>query len=94
MARYEKPDVAVLSSKGQVVIPQAIRRKLNIGAKTKLIVYSYRDAVIMKKLGVPDVVKELQEIYKKVDTKIAKYGELTNEEIEAVIQRHRARPSR
>lgn len=93
MARYEKPDVAVLSSKGQVVIPQAIRRKLGIGAKTKLIVYGYRDAVIMKKLEVPDVVKELQEIYKKVDAKIAKYGELTNEEIEAVIQRHRARPS-
>ncbi len=93
MARYEKPDVAVLSSKGQVVIPQAIRRKLGIGTKTKLIVYGYRDTVIMKKLGVPDVVKELQGIYKKVDAKIAKYGELTNEEIEAVIQRHRARLS-
>lgn len=36
----------------------------------------------MKKLEVPDVVKELQKIYKKVDTKIAKYGELTNEEID------------
>ena len=93
MARYEKPDVAVLSSKGQVVIPQSIRRKLGIGAKTKLIIYSYRDAVIMKKLEVPDVVKELQEIYKKVDAKIAKYGELTNEEIEAVIRKHRARSS-
>jgi AbrB family looped-hinge helix DNA binding protein len=93
VARYEKPNVAVLSTKGQVVIPQAIRRKLGIRAKTKLIVYGYRDAVIMKKLEVPDVVKKLQEIYKKVDAKIAKYGELTNEEIEAIIRRHRARSS-
>ena len=91
MKRYEKPDVAVLSSKGQIVIPKAIRRKLGIGPKTKLIVYGYQDAVIMKKLEMPNIVKELEGIYKRVDSKIAKYGELTDKEIEAIIQQHRAR---
>jgi AbrB family looped-hinge helix DNA binding protein len=91
MTRYEKPDVTVVSEKGQVVIPQTIRKKLGIGPKTKLLVYGYQDAVIMKKLEVPDVTKELEEIYRRVDARIAKYGELTNEEINEVIQDYRRR---
>ncbi|MEM1570243.1 MAG: AbrB/MazE/SpoVT family DNA-binding domain-containing protein [Candidatus Bathyarchaeia archaeon] len=89
MARYEKPDITVVSSKGQVVIPQGIREKLGIGPKTKLLVYSYQDVVILKKLEMPDVAKELEEIYKKVDARIAKYGELTCEEVDEVIQEYR-----
>jgi len=91
MTRYEKPDVTVVSEKGQVVIPQTIRAKLGIGPKTKLLVYGYQDAVIMKKLEIPDVTKELEEIYRKVDARIAKYGELANEEINEVIQDYRRR---
>jgi hydroxymethylpyrimidine/phosphomethylpyrimidine kinase len=45
----------------------------------------------MKKLEVPDVTKELEEIYRRVDARIAKYGELTNEEINEVIQDYRRR---
>jgi AbrB family looped-hinge helix DNA binding protein len=76
----------VVSDKGQVVIPQSIRKKLGIVPKTKLLVYGYEDAVIMKKLNVPDVAKELEALYKRVDKRIAEYGELTNEEINQVIQ--------
>ena len=53
----EKADVVVVSSKGQVVIPQDIRQKLRIGAKSKLLVYQYEDALIMKKLEVEGVEK-------------------------------------
>ena len=94
MARQEKLDVAVLSSKGQVVIPQAIREKLGIGPKTKLLVYGYQGAVIMKKLEIPDAAKELRGIFDRVDARIAKYGELTDEEIDGIIQRRRAKTSR
>ncbi|MFN4133534.1 MAG: AbrB/MazE/SpoVT family DNA-binding domain-containing protein [Candidatus Hadarchaeales archaeon] len=94
MVRYEKPDVTVVSSKGQVVIPKSIRKKLGIGAKTKFLVYSYRDAVIMKKLEIPDVARELRRIFKKVDTKIARYGELSDEEIDSIIQKHRTKISK
>jgi AbrB family looped-hinge helix DNA binding protein len=76
----------VVSDKGQVVIPQSIRKKLGIVPRTKLLVYGYEDAVIMKKLNVPDVAKELEALYKRVDKRIAEYGELTNEEINQVIQ--------
>jgi AbrB family looped-hinge helix DNA binding protein len=87
----EKADITVVSEKGQVVIPQTIRKKLGIGPKTKLLIYGYQDAVIMKKLEVPDVTKELQALYKRIDKKIAKYGELANEEINEVIQNYRAK---
>ena len=91
MARREKPDVTVVSGKGQVVIPQTIRKKLGLEPKTKLLVYDCQDAVILKKLEVPDIAKELEAMYKRIDKRIAKYGELTNEEINEVIQDYRRR---
>jgi len=89
MARNEKPDITVVSGKGQVVIPQAIREKLGMGPKTKLLVYGYRDAVILKKVEMPDIARQLQAMYRRIDRRIAKYGELTQEEVEEEIQRYR-----
>ncbi|MBO3840156.1 MAG: AbrB/MazE/SpoVT family DNA-binding domain-containing protein [Thermoproteota archaeon] len=90
----EKLDVIVVSSKGQVVIPQEIREKLGINPKTKLLVYGYRDAVILKKMETPNVAKKLREMYKRIDKRIAKYGELTQEEIEEEIQKYRSEKTR
>ena len=89
MSQNEKADVTVVSEKGQVVIPQNIRKKLGIGPKTKLLIYGYQDAVIMKKLEVPDITKELEAIYKRIDKKIVKHGELTQDQVEAEIQQYR-----
>lgn len=85
----EEADVTVVSGKGQVVIPQAIREKLGIGPKTKLLVYGYDDAVIMKKMEIPDVIKDLKRIYRKVDKKVKKYGPLSDEEINQIVQQSR-----
>ena len=89
MAQNEKADVTVVSEKGQVVIPQTIRKKLGIGPKTKLLVYGYQDAVIMKKLEVPDMTKELEAMYKRIDKRTAKHGEPTQDEVEAEIKQYR-----
>jgi len=89
MAKREKPDVTVVSGKGQVVIPQTIRKKLEWEPKTKLLVYKCQDSVILKKLEVPDIEKELQAMYKRIDKRIAKYGALTQEEIDEIIHEHR-----
>jgi len=89
MTEHEEPDVVVVSSKGQVVIPQAIREKLSIGPKTKLLVYGYDDGLILKKIKVPDSAKELKELYEKIDARIARHGELSEKEINEIIQKHR-----
>ena len=94
MTAREKPDTTVVSGKGQVVIPQAIREKLGIGPKTKLLVYGYRGAVIMKKLEIPDVTKELEELYRRADARIAKYGELTDRTIDEIIHEYRKRKAK
>jgi AbrB family looped-hinge helix DNA binding protein len=89
MTTTEKPDVVVVSSKGQVVIPQGIRKKLGINPESKLLVYRYQDAVIMKKIKIPDRVRELERLYKKIDAKIPVYGELSDEEINAIVREYR-----
>ncbi|MFY3740076.1 MAG: AbrB family looped-hinge helix DNA binding protein [Candidatus Nitrosomirales archaeon] len=89
MANYEEADVTVVSGKGQVVIPQSLRVKLGIKPKTKLLVYGYQNAVIMKKMEIPDVVKDLERLYRRVDRKVKKYGSLSDEEIDEIIQESR-----
>ncbi|MGH9910733.1 MAG: AbrB/MazE/SpoVT family DNA-binding domain-containing protein, partial [Nitrososphaerales archaeon] len=78
-------------AKGQVVIPQSIREKLGIKPKTRMVVYGYEGAVILKKMEIPDVVKDLQELYRRIDTKIAKYGELSEEDIDEIIHKYRGK---
>lgn len=89
MPRDERPDVIVVSSKGQVVIPQSLREKLRIKPGSKLLVYGYNDALIMKKFEIPDVRRKLEALFKRIDRRIAKYGELSEEEIDEEIRRYR-----
>jgi len=84
----EEPEITIVSEKGQVVIPKAIRERMKI-AKMKLLVYCYGDTLILKKLEIPDVEKKLEALYRRIDRKIAKYGELSEEEIDEEIQRYR-----
>ncbi len=83
----EETYTTVVSDKGQVVIPQAIREKQGLKPKTILQVTEYKDTVILKKLEVPDFKKQLREIYKEVDEKITEFGEISQEEIlQAIAQ--------
>ena len=93
MAKYEKLDVTVVSAKGQVVIPQSVRQKLGIRPKTRLLVYGYDDAVIMRKMKIPNVVEELKALYKRIQPRLARYGELSEAEIEEIVQTHRKQRS-
>lgn len=89
MTASEEADVTVVSSKGQIVIPQSIRKRMGIGPKTKLLVYSYDDAVIIKKLDVPDVLKDLERIYRNVDGKARKLGILSDQDVSDIVQQSR-----
>ena len=71
----EEPQVTTISEKGQVVIPQAIRKELKIKPRTKFLVYGKGDTVIMKRLKLPDVKKEWDEIFTIMDRKNLKISE-------------------
>jgi AbrB family looped-hinge helix DNA binding protein len=89
MAQNEKAELTILSEKGQVVIPAKIRSKMGLKPKTKFLVYECNDSVILKKIEEPDLSKELEAMYKRVDERIAKYGELSYDEINDIIHKHR-----
>ena len=85
----ESADVVVVSSKGQVVIPQNLRKRLGIGAKTKLLVYPYSDSLIMKRLDVEDATKELRSILKTIDSRRKDEEKVTEEQIQGLVQKYR-----
>ncbi len=66
-----------------------MRFKLGIGAKSKLLVYPFEDTLIMKKLDTKNVEKQLEQMYKRIDARRAKYGGLTEEEIQEEIEKYR-----
>jgi AbrB family looped-hinge helix DNA binding protein len=94
MAQNEKADLTILSEKGQVVIPAKIRLRMGLKPKTKFLVYACNDSVILKKFEEPDYSKELEAICKRVDERNAKYGELSNDEINQIIHEYRQKKKR
>jgi AbrB family looped-hinge helix DNA binding protein len=69
MANAEEPEVTTISEKGQVVIPQSIRKELGLKPKNKFLVYGKGDTIIMKKLELPNMQKEWDDIFKLMDKK-------------------------
>ena len=89
MGQNEKAELTILSEKGQVVIPSKIRSRMGLKPKTKFLVYECEDSVILKKYVEPDFSKEIEAMYKRVDERISKYGEITQGDIEEEIQKYR-----
>ncbi len=86
----QEPEVTTISEKGQVVIPQSLRKELGIKPKTKFLVFGRGDTVIMKRLVLPDVKKEWEAIFKIMDSKGLKLSEKEiQEEIRAARKERR-----
>jgi AbrB family looped-hinge helix DNA binding protein len=79
-------EITVMGEKGQVVIPKEVRDRLKLQPKTKFLVLGYNDTVILKKLELPDLRKEWEEIFKIMDKK--KLG-LTEEDVKKEIETYR-----
>jgi len=84
-------EITVIGERGQVVIPKGVRTKLGLKPKTKLLVVRRGDAVIMRKLDLEQERRELEALLKRVDRRIEKYGEMTEEEIDQIIHDYRAK---
>ena len=63
----EEPEIAIVGTKGQIVIPQRLRKELKITSKTKLIIYRKGDKLVVSKLEVPPLGEELKDLFSEVD---------------------------
>ena len=78
----EEPEVTTISEKGQVVIPQSIRKELGIKPKNKFLVYGRGDTIIMKKLQLPSLKKEWEDIFEMMNKKGLK---ISDEEVQKEV---------
>lgn len=88
MANQEQ-EITTVSEKGQVVIPLSVRRRLGIKPKTRFVVYGEGDTVIMTRIELPNMREEWKRLRAVIDKRIARYGEISDEEISEIVQKHR-----
>jgi AbrB family looped-hinge helix DNA binding protein len=63
----EESEVAVVGTKGQIVIPQRLRKELKITPKTKVVLFRKGDKIVMTKLTVPEIEDDLDALFKEID---------------------------
>lgn len=88
----EALEVTKLSSKGQVVLPQAIREKLDLREGEKFVVMGHHDTIILKKLEMPS--PERVRALLRVTRAYAKRAGLSPRDVEKTIRKVRSQPSR
>lgn len=81
-------DVLTLSTKGQLVLPNALRKNMSLSAGDKLVVYWADGAIVLKKLELPsegDFEKEIDET-----VRFAKETGIKEQDIADTIKEYRA----
>ena len=71
----EEPEITTMSEKGQVVIPQELRKHLGIKPKTRFVVFAVDNNIVMRKLDMPDIKKEWNSIFQSMKKKGLKLEE-------------------
>ncbi len=85
----EETEIAVVGTKGQIVIPQRFRRELMITPKTKLAIYRKGDKLVVTKLNVPPLGEELKDLFREIDEQNKGKKKPTEKEILEEIQAYR-----
>ncbi len=78
-----------MSSKGQVVIPEAVRRRLGLKEGAQFLVVGERDVVVLKALGPPSVA-EFDDLIAEARRQARRAG-LRRSDISAAVARARGR---
>ncbi len=84
----QESDIAVVGTKGQIVIPQRFRKELAITPNTKLIVYRKDDKLVVTKLKVPPL-EELKSLFAEIDEQNKGKKKPSEQEILDEIQAYR-----
>lgn len=83
----EETEIAVVGTKGQIVIPQRLRKELKITSKTKLVLYRKDDKIVLTKLEVPSLREELEKLASEVSEQQKR--KISEKEILKEIQSYR-----
>jgi len=84
----EESDVAVVGTKGQIVIPQRFRKQLKIAPRSKVILYRKDDKIVLTKLSVPPL-ENLEKLFREIDIQNKGKKPPVEEEILEEIQAYR-----
>lgn len=87
--KMEEPEIAIVGTKGQIVIPQRIRKELGIGTKTKLAVYKRGNKLVVTKLELPPLGADLKGLFREIDEQYKTKRRPTEREILALVQSYR-----
>jgi AbrB family looped-hinge helix DNA binding protein len=92
----QQPEIATVGSKGQIVIPNELRRQLKIVPKSKLAIYRRKDKLVITKLKFTSIQKELNSLLNKIDSESKGRGKKKPSEREILKEieayRHEKRP--
>ncbi len=83
----ESMQITTMSSRGQIVIPQALRDVLALGEGAKFLILGEGDTIILKRLEVPST-DELRALLAH-SRQIAKKGKLKKSDLKKVIAQER-----
>ncbi len=83
----ENVEVTSMSSRGQIVIPQELRKKLRIEIGEKFVVIGKDDTIILKKIEVPSF-KGFEKLLRET-REFAKNKKIKESDIDEAIKRNR-----
>jgi AbrB family looped-hinge helix DNA binding protein len=81
-------EVVKMSKKGQLVVPAELREMLGLNPEDRFIAYGDEDYVIFKKVELPSLKKEFEEIVK-ITSKIAREAGITEDVVLEEIRAYR-----
>ncbi len=81
-----KADIVVMSSKGQVVVPRAVRDAVEADSGTEFVVYGCGDTIVFKKIELPKFSqKELEKLVAQSERKLKQAGFVTEESLRSLV---------
>ncbi len=85
----EEPEITIVGTKGQIVIPLQMRRALRIKPKTKLALYRRGDKLVLAKLKIPPLKERLDALFREIDEQYKGKKRPTEREILEEVQAYR-----
>ncbi len=85
----EEPEIAVVGTKGQIVIPLQLRKELRIKPNTRLALYRRGDKLVLAKLKIPPLKERLNALFSEIDDQYKGRKKPTEKEILKEIQAYR-----